>query len=114
MFIDFEPFREALANNNIYSSMELCESLLNDTGVAVLPGVAFGCRPEKLTLRLAFVDFDGAKALAAADQYATDTPLPDDFAYNYCFNCITAMDLMCDWINSLSHAADKIKMQGSL
>ncbi|MFK7933187.1 MAG: pyridoxal phosphate-dependent aminotransferase [Saprospiraceae bacterium] len=58
IFPDFENHREKLAQAGIKTSGEFCKKLLSDTGVALLPGTAFGCSPEQLTARLAFVDFN--------------------------------------------------------
>jgi aspartate aminotransferase len=70
VFPDFGPHRERLGARGISTSMQLCERLLTDTGVALLPGQAFGRPPEELTARLAFVDFDGAAALDAERRVA--------------------------------------------
>ena len=42
--------------------------LLQEANLAFLPGSVFGRPPEELSLRLAFVDFDGEAALAQADE----------------------------------------------
>lgn len=60
---DFEYYREKLEAKNIKTSDELCDRLLSDTGVALLPGTAFGMPADRLQARLSFVDFDGQKAL---------------------------------------------------
>tara|TARA_Y100001933_G_scaffold10514_1_gene9175 strand:+ start:71 stop:1321 length:1251 start_codon:yes stop_codon:yes gene_type:complete len=49
--------------DNIFSDKELSNFLLQKLGVASLPGSDFGLTKEKMILRLAFVDFDGGKAL---------------------------------------------------
>ena len=49
--------------DNIFSDKELSNFLLQKLGVASLPGSDFGLAKEKMILRLAFVDFDGRKAL---------------------------------------------------
>jgi aspartate aminotransferase len=41
--------------------------ILTHTGVAMLPGTAFGRMSHELTFRLAFVDFDGAAAISAIE-----------------------------------------------
>ena len=41
------------------NSEEMCASLLNDTGVAILPGSDFGFSKDRLIARLSFTDFDG-------------------------------------------------------
>ena len=50
------------------TSRELCERLLVETGVAILPGHEFGRPAEELTARLAYVNFDGEQALEAVDR----------------------------------------------
>lgn len=97
-FPDFAPFRETLVARGITTNEELCERLLQDTGVAILPGSDFGRPPEELTARMAFVDFDGARALAAAEVLPRDTPLDQGFLQSYCSNILTAVDLICEWL----------------
>jgi len=41
------------------NSKEMCEDLLNNTGVILLPGSDFGIPKEKMIARLSFTDFDG-------------------------------------------------------
>ncbi len=63
---DFEYYRNSLKAKGIKTSEQLCEILLAETGVVLLPGSAFGLPPESLTARLSYVDFDGKKALGMA------------------------------------------------
>ena len=51
-------------NNIINNATTLCEQVLQNTGFAMLPGKNFGIKDEKLITRMAFVDFDGNKALS--------------------------------------------------
>jgi aspartate aminotransferase len=97
-FPDFAPFRAALAKRGITSNEQMCEQLLQDTGVAILPGSEFGRPSEELTARLAFVDFDGARSLAAAEVLPRDQPLDAAFLQTYCSNILTAIDLICEWL----------------
>ena len=50
-------------SNVINNASSLCEKILSDIGFAMLPGKNFGFDDEKLITRIAFVDFDGEKAL---------------------------------------------------
>jgi aspartate aminotransferase len=97
-FPDFAPFRDKLAARGITDSEQLCERLLQDTGVAILPSVDFGRPPEELTARMAYVDFDGARALAAAEVLPRDQPLDEGYLQTYCSNILTAVDLICEWL----------------
>lgn len=98
MFPDFSPLRQNLVKRGIRTSTEMCEKLLEETGVAILPGSAFGRPPEELTARLALVDFDGAKALAMAEKYPDQEILPEDFLQNCCFKIVEATERLCRWM----------------
>jgi aspartate aminotransferase len=62
LFPDFCNFQEQLLKLNIRTSKELCNFLLTDAWVALLPGSAFGRPEEEMTVRLSYVDFDGEEA----------------------------------------------------
>ena len=77
LFPDFSPLAERLAARGIRDSPTLCRRLLDDIGVAILPGSEFGRPTSELTARLAYVNFDGSAALrAVADR---ETPLDEAF-----------------------------------
>ncbi|WLD59459.1 pyridoxal phosphate-dependent aminotransferase [Salinispirillum sp. LH 10-3-1] len=59
LFPDFGRFRTQLAQRGINGSDTLCAALLEEAGVALLPGTAFGMLEEELVARLAYVNFDG-------------------------------------------------------
>ncbi len=61
LFPDFDKHKDSLAKRGIKSSEQLTAALMEETGVALLPGTAFGMPQHSLTTRLAFVDFDGAQ-----------------------------------------------------
>lgn len=97
LFPSFEHLRERLHARGIFSSTQLCEQLLEDTGVATLPGTDFGRPAEELRLRLAFVDFNGGEALAALGEGEN----PDlAFLEKHCGNVIAAIAAMCDWLQA--------------
>ena len=100
LFIDFEKYREKLLQRDIKNSSQLCNRLLEDTGVAILPGQDFGMLPEELTARLAYVDIDGVKALNAAMNLDSRDKINDEFLDLYCSNVLKAISLITDWVNS--------------
>ena len=51
-------------NKKFNSSSEMCDSILNDTGVALLPGNDFGFDQTKMLTRLSFTDFDGQEFMS--------------------------------------------------
>jgi aspartate aminotransferase len=102
LFPNFEHVRERLARRGIATSRALCEQLIGETGVAILPGDDFGRPPDELTARLAYVDFDGEAALEAI---ATDEGrlLPGDhvdegFLRACAPRVLEGIDRICDWI----------------
>lgn len=97
LFVDFGRRRERLAGRGIETSARLCESLLEDTGAAVLPGEAFMRPAGELSARIALVDFDGARALAASEVLPLDSPLPGDFVERYCAPTLAAVKAIADW-----------------
>ena len=46
-------------NKKFISAEKLCEDILDNTGVASLPGSDFGFNSHKMIVRLSFTDFDG-------------------------------------------------------
>ena len=101
LFPNFEHYRLSLQANGIKSSAELCEHLLNESGVALLPGVAFGRPAEELTARLSFVDFDGAAALAFREANPR-AALDDHFLREHCPKIVQAMGALQNYLKALS------------
>ncbi len=100
LFPDFSHFRDRLYRRGITTSQQFAESLLKDTGVALLPGHNFGRPEDEFTARIAYVDFDGARALAAAETIPLSKPLTKDFLYKYCERTLVAIDKLIEWLNT--------------
>ncbi|MGB0388764.1 MAG: pyridoxal phosphate-dependent aminotransferase [Ardenticatenaceae bacterium] len=71
MFPNFDRWREPLAARGVHTSTDLATYLLEEHQIATLPGIAFGTRPEELSLRLAtsYLDMENdqkADAILAA------------------------------------------------
>lgn len=101
IFVDFSNFSEKIKNRGIKNSSQLCNILLEETGVAILPGSSFNRTPEEFTARLAYVDFDGAKALAASKVIPLHEALPESFNEIHCFKTVEGIRRICQWLNSL-------------
>ncbi len=99
LFVDFTPLSKKLKERGINGSNDLCEKLLKETGVAILPGEVFLRPPEELTARLAFVNFDGAKALSASETIPLSEQLPEDFVEINCPSVVQAIQKIADWVS---------------
>lgn len=101
LFPDFTPVADkirARLDGATPTSLDMCERLLDDVGVAILPGTCFGRPSEELTARMALVDFDGARALTAAAGLAHGERMSVDFVERQCGNVLRAIDRLCDWV----------------
>lgn len=97
LFPDFSPVEAGFHKAGIHTGAQLCERLLEDTGVALLPGSEFGRPREELSARLAYVDFDGSKALNAVESIPADGLIDSEFLSIYCHSTVEAMDRTCAW-----------------
>ncbi len=100
LFPNMGPLAEKLAKRGITDSETLCTRLLDEAGVAILPGTVFGRSADELTARISYVDFDGARALAGAEQLPPHEALDKSFLTNYCHHTINAVEKMCDWLDA--------------
>jgi aspartate aminotransferase len=99
LFCDFSPLKERLQTRGITTNRELCQRLLEEVGVAMLPGSDFGCTAQELTARLSYVDFSGEGALRAIQDIPKDQPLGADFLKNFCGPTLEAVELLVDWLD---------------
>ena len=96
LFPRFEQHRQSLETRGIDSAQVFCERLLEETGVAVLPGDCFGRPAHELSARLAVVDFDGRQALQKAQTEAID----EHFVKRHCGRVTGAVERMAEWMSS--------------
>ena len=69
-------------NRKFKNSTELCETILDETGVAMLPASDFGFSPKRMLTRLCYIDFDGTKFLNAANSMEIDDLTIEKYAPN--------------------------------
>ena len=93
LFPDFENFRELLNSRGILTSKELCKKLLEEAGVALLPGSNFYMSENFFAVRAASVDYDGKKVLK-------DFPKNGDFTEKVCTKLFPNLSKACDNIDS--------------
>ncbi len=96
LFPNFENHREQLKEKHIESSTDLCNKILMDLGIALLPGTAFGRPAAELTTRLSFVDFDG-KALLTKGMLS-EAELSEQFVESNAPKIKTAMERLHTWL----------------
>ncbi len=98
LFLNFGGFHSRLAGMGVSDGAGLCELILKDTGVAILPGSAFGRSRAELTARLAFVNFDGALALKASESITDGEPLKASFFEENCPETMEGVRRLAEWV----------------
>ena len=85
-------------NKKFNSSSEMCDSILNDTGVALLPGNDFGFDQKKMLARLSFTDFDGQEFMSKIED---NQKIDNDHIVNFAPKIIEGVDKLKKWSESL-------------
>jgi aspartate aminotransferase len=85
-------------NKKFNSSSEMCESILNDTGVALLPGSDFGFDKKKMLARLSFTDFDGQEFM---DNIDDNFKIDNDHIKKFAPKIIDGIDRLKKWSESI-------------
>jgi aspartate aminotransferase len=98
LFPNFSFYEGNMKQRGITNSHQLCEQLLEDTGIALLPSFDFGRPSEELTARLSYVDFDGAKALEVARNKYKDKSLDEAFVLECCEEMVEAFTALREWL----------------
>jgi len=85
-------------NKKFKSSSEMCDSILNDTGVALLPGSDFGFDETKMLARLSFTDFDGQEFM---NKIEDNQKIENDHIANLAPKIIEGVDKLKKWSDSI-------------
>ncbi len=85
-------------NKKFKTSTELCEKILDETGVAMLPASDFGFDPKKMLTRLCYIDFDGTKFLNAE---ISGKVVEDKIIEQYAPNVVEGVKRLSNWAKNL-------------
>ena len=85
-------------NTKYKSSAKLCEAILNETGVAMLPASEFGFKPKKMLTRLSYTDFDGTLFL---NNTFNDLIITHDLIEKYAPNVVEGVKKLSFWAKKL-------------
>ena len=98
LFPDFESFRISLSEKGIHDSAAMCEQLLQDTRVVLLPGTAFGRPAEEMNARIAYVNIDGGKALQTSREISMEQNLTMHDLGDNVINVKYGIEKLIDWL----------------
>ena len=85
-------------NKKYKNSTELCETILDETGVAMLPASDFGFSSKRMLTRLCYIDFNGAEFLNAV---TNDELLSNEIIEKYAPNVVQGVKRLSNWAKNL-------------
>jgi len=85
-------------NKKFNSSSEMCDNILKDTGVALLPGSDFGFDQSRMLARLSFTDFDGQEFM---NKIEDNQKIDNDCIANLAPKIIEGVDKLKKWSESI-------------
>ena len=85
-------------NKKYKTSTELCERVLDEIGVAMLPASDFGFTAKKMLTRLCYIDFDGDEFLKAP---LMGKNLDDKIIEKYAPNVVEGVRKLSNWAKNL-------------
>ena len=85
-------------NKKFKSSSQLCDAILNDTGVAMLPGSDFGFSSKRMLTRLSYTDFDGLEFFKSVSNYKS---ISEEMVKRYAPNVAEGTAKLSNWAKNL-------------
>ena len=85
-------------NKKYKTSSKLCEAILNETGVAMLPGSDFGFNPKRMLTRLSYTDFDGFEFFKNISNYNS---ISEEMVKTYAPNVVKGVSKLSNWAKNL-------------
>ena len=85
-------------NKKYKNSSKLCEAVLGETGVAMLPGSDFGFKPKRMLTRLSYTDFSGIKFFENVTNYNS---ISDTMIEKYAPNVVEGTNKLSKWAKNL-------------
>ena len=85
-------------NKKFKTSAQLCDVILKETGVAMLPGSDFGFKPKKMLTRLSYTDFDGIEFFKNVESHKS---ISEEMVKIYAPNVVEGVTKLSNWAKNL-------------
>lgn len=96
---DFGYYSEVFKKNGITTSHQMCQHMLENSGIAMLPGSEFARPENEFTTRLCYVDFDGKLVLEKIINEGQE--VNHEFVKTNCPNIANAMIAFKEYLEHL-------------
>ena len=80
------------------SSLEMCDNILKETGVVLLPGSDFGFNKNKMLARLSFTDFDGQNFM---NEIQNNQEIDNSLIFKLAPKIVEGVDMLKKWSESI-------------
>ena len=80
------------------SSSEMCDNILKETGVVLLPGSDFGFNKNKMLARLSFTDFDGQNFM---NEIQNNQEIDNSLIFKLAPKIVEGVDMLKKWSESI-------------
>ena len=85
-------------NKKYKNSSQMCEAILKETGVAMLPGSDFGFKPDMMLTRLSYTDFNGIEFFKNTSDCNS---INDEIIEKYAPNVVEGVKRLSNWAKNL-------------
>ena len=85
-------------NKRYKTSSKLCDAILNETGVAMLPGSDFGFKPKRMLTRLSYTDFNGVEFFK---NVSINKSISEEMVKTYAPNVVEGVSKLSNWAKNL-------------
>ena len=86
------------SNKSFSTSSKMCDNLLKETGVALLPGLDFGFDEKRMLARLSFTDFNGQEFM---NNVKNIKKIDNDLILNFAPKVVEGVDKLKKWSESI-------------
>ena len=86
------------SNKSFSTSSEMCDNLLKETGVVLLPGSDFGFDENRMLARLSFTDFNGQEFM---NNVKNDTKINNDLILKFAPKIVEGVNKLKKWSESI-------------
>jgi len=100
---DFANVRDNLARKGATSGQQMCDLMLKEAKVALMPSSSFLLGEDALTVRFCYVNFDGDRCIeyvrgkGGCDVYTPDVKMVEEL----CPDLVSGINSLCQWVNGL-------------
>lgn len=100
---DFQVIRPFLAARGIRSGQGMCDTMLREANVALMPSSSFLLGEDDFTTRFCFVNFEGGPCLEELSKRDESYTPDDNFVIKFCPELVKGVERIMDWVRKITN-----------